>query len=72
MEYFETSAKNNHNIQELMGHIMDKVHDNLYGQGPGSLGEEIEHGKQSVVLKRPSNTNESKGNMGSSDCRCTR
>jgi len=47
MEYFETSAKNNINIQELMNHIMDKVYENLYasnGQG-NSLGEEPESGK---------------------------
>ena len=51
MEYFETSAKNNINIQEVMTHIMDKVYENLYA-GTGSLGEEPDNGKQSVVLKR--------------------
>jgi hypothetical protein len=51
MEYFETSAKNNINIQEVMTHIMDKVYDNLYA-GTGSLGEEVDSGKQSLVLKR--------------------
>ena len=44
MEYFETSAKNNINIQEVMTHIMDKVYDNLYA-GTGSLGEEVDQGK---------------------------
>jgi len=43
MEYFETSAKNNHNIQEVMQHIMDKVYDNLYGAG--SVGEDNDTGK---------------------------
>ena len=51
MEYYETSAKNQINIQEMMIHIMDKVYDNLYA-GTGSLGEDQDHGKPSVVLKR--------------------
>ena len=54
MEYFETSAMNNINIQEMMTHIMDKVYDNLFA-GAGSLGEENENGKASIVLK-PGNT----------------
>ena len=45
MEYFETSAKNNINIQEVMIHIMDKVYDNLYGANAVSLGEDLDHGK---------------------------
>ena len=32
MEYFETSAKDDINIQEVMLHIMDKVYDNLYAK----------------------------------------
>jgi hypothetical protein len=75
MEYFETSAKNNINIQEVMTHIMDKVYDNLYA-GTGSLGEEVDQGKQSLVLKREktSNTNNNAGNAGGSgsDCKCSK
>lgn len=48
MEYFETSAKNNINITEVMNHIFDKVYENLYA---GSVVE-VEPGKTSVVLKR--------------------
>jgi GTPase SAR1 family protein len=32
MSYFETSAKDNINIQEVMQHIMDKVYENLYSK----------------------------------------
>ena len=32
MEYFETSARNNENIQEVMFYIMDKVYENLYSK----------------------------------------
>jgi GTPase SAR1 family protein len=68
MEYFETSAKNNININEVMTHIMDKVYDNLYGNGAASLGEDLDHGKQSLVLKRGSNANnkEKEGGGGGS------
>lgn len=30
MTYYEVSAKENINIQEMMTHIMDKVYDNLF------------------------------------------
>lgn len=33
MEYIETSARDNINIQELLQHIMDKVYDNMYANG---------------------------------------
>ena len=33
MDYFETSAKENINIQEVMVYIMDKVYENLYAKG---------------------------------------
>lgn len=33
MAYFETSAKDNINIQEVLYHIMDKVYENLYAKG---------------------------------------
>ena len=33
MDYFETSAKENINIQEIMTYIMDKVYENLYANG---------------------------------------
>ena len=50
MEYFETSAKNSINIKEMMTHIMDKVYENLYANAVD--GDEVDIGKQSVMLKR--------------------
>lgn len=46
MDYFETSARDNVNIQELLQYIMDKVYDNLYAKG--DLDQEIDNGKQSI------------------------
>ena len=45
--YFETSAKENININDVMQHIMCKVYENLYKK---NQAEEEEIGKQSVVL----------------------
>lgn len=69
MEYFEASAKDNINIQEVMHHIMDKVYDNLYSSG--SVGEEIDNGKTSVVLKRGSTAN-TDNTGGLSECKCSK
>jgi GTPase SAR1 family protein len=44
MEYFETSARENINIQELLQHIMDKVYDALCAKGELD-GNEIDNGK---------------------------
>lgn len=33
MDYFETSAKDNVNVQELLQYIMDKVYDNMLAKG---------------------------------------
>lgn len=49
MEYFETSAKDSINIQEVMSYIMERVYENLYSQGTAD-SEEDHDGKQSVVL----------------------
>ena len=48
MEYFETSAKENKNIQEVMMYIMDKVYETLYAHNQNG----DDHGKHSVVLKK--------------------
>jgi len=40
MEYFETSAKDNINIQEVMTYIMDKVYDNLHAKNTADTEEE--------------------------------
>jgi GTPase SAR1 family protein len=47
MDYFETSARDNINIKELMQYIMDKVYDNLYAKGDLD-GQEIDAGKPSI------------------------
>ena len=46
--YFETSAKENINIAEVMSDIMGKVYLNLYKKNQQE--EEEERGKQSVIL----------------------
>ena len=46
MEYFETSAKMNINIFEMVDHIVDKVYNN--GQWFGSVGEDESGQKNSV------------------------
>ena len=40
MEYYETSARDNLNITELMQYIMDKVYDNLYSKHTADTEEE--------------------------------
>jgi hypothetical protein len=69
IEYFETSAKENVNITEVMQHIMSKVYVNLYKKNQQE--EEEERGKQSVILggKDPSGSNNAVGGWGS-DCQC--
>ena len=47
MDYFETSAKENINIQELMMFIMDKVYDNLYSKKTNDTEED---GRGSIVI----------------------
>ena len=45
MEYFETSAKDNINIQEVMTYIMDKVYENLYAKNTADTEGEDHDGK---------------------------
>ncbi len=69
MEYFETSAKDNINIQEMMLHIQDKVYDNLFSK---AREDDEDYGKQSVMLSRKQQK-EGKPNASSNqanDCKC--
>ena len=51
MDYFEVSAKDNINVQEVMTYIMDKVHENLYSKNTADTdGDDIDGGKTSIVL----------------------
>ena len=43
MDYFETSARDNVNIQELLQYIMEKVYENMLAKG--DLNGEIDSGK---------------------------
>ena len=45
LEYFETSARENINIQELLKYIMDKIYDNLYSK---STEDTEDDGKKSI------------------------
>lgn len=49
MEYFETSARDNVNIHELMQHIMGKVYDTLQARGDLDGNETtVDNGKPSI------------------------
>jgi hypothetical protein len=52
MEYFETSAKENINIQEVINYMMEKVYDTLYSKY--SADAEVDEGKASIVLGKKS------------------
>ena len=65
MDYFETSAKDNINITEVMNHIMEKVYDNLY---KNSNDNEIEDGKTSIVLGARGHNNNQKKEIGKTGC----
>jgi GTPase SAR1 family protein len=75
MDYFEVSAKENINIQEVMTYIMDKVFNNLYAGNKDA--EENDRAKPSIVLG-PNNSNANKNGSDSkqgvfgSDCKCSK
>lgn len=48
MEYFETSARDNINIQEVLQFIMGKVYDNLYANN----SDKPINGNPSIVIDR--------------------
>lgn len=52
MEYFETSAKNNTNIKEVVNYIIERVYENLYSKNTADTEED--DGKQSIVLGKKS------------------
>ena len=58
MKYFETSAKLNKNIDELMAHLMEEVYKKMYASGEKRL--------ESVVI-RPKDKKPVKENGG---CSC--
>lgn len=72
MEYFETSAKNNINIQEVIIYIMDKVYENLYSKNTADTEGDDDPGKQSIVLGRKSQQKAGgeNGGNGQLDCKC--
>lgn len=65
MEYFETSAKENINIQEVMVYIMDKVYENLYSKEQDS---EEDPGKGPKRLDPGSHIKQPQAQGG--DCKC--
>ncbi|CDW87990.1 ras-related protein rab-10 [Stylonychia lemnae] len=73
MDYFETSARDNINIQELLQYIMDKVYDNLYSKGTNE-NEEVDHGKTSIQINKRTQAQKSgagsnNGGLGE-ECKC--
>ena len=65
MDYFETSAKENINIQELMMFIMDKVYENLYSQKTN----DTENNPDRPSLKLGENPKPA-GGGGAGECKC--
>jgi hypothetical protein len=69
MEYFETSAKNNINIQEVVNYIMDRVYENLYSKNTAHTEED--DGKQSIVLGKKSQLKQNEGGgIAGEQCKC--
>ena len=66
MDYFETSAKENINIQEVMVYIMDKVYENLYAKTDDTEGDN--QGGGGLRLDRESYIKKPEANGG--DCKC--
>lgn len=56
--YFETSAKENINVKEVMVHIMGKVYENIYGKNNSSAFEE----RESIIIKKEG-TNQGSGGI---------
>jgi GTPase SAR1 family protein len=52
MDYFETSAKENINIQEVINYIQERVYDTLYSKNTADT--EVDEGKASIVLGKKS------------------
>jgi hypothetical protein len=71
MEYFETSAKENKNITEVINYILDKVYENIYAQSK----DDDDVGKKSVVLGKKNgvannNGNAERGGFSMGQCKC--
>lgn len=69
MEYFETSAKENKNITEMINHILDKVYENIYAHAK----DDDDGGKKSVVLKKngqPNHNNGERNGFNLGQCKC--
>ena len=73
MDYFETSARDNINIQELLQYIMDKVYDNLYSKNTNDT-DENDPGKISIQINKKNHLERNDGGSGGNsikdDCRC--
>jgi hypothetical protein len=69
MEYFETSARDNINIQEVLQYIMGKVYDNLYAN---QNGDNQLNGSPSIVIGGGSGGKgkEGKNENAGGDCKC--
>lgn len=66
MEYFETSARDNINVQEVLQYIMGKVYDNLYAN---SGTDNVLNGSPSIVIGAPGQNNR-RGEDREGDCKC--
>ena len=63
MEYFETSARDNINIQEVLQYIMGKVYDNMFTNG--DLDKQ-----PSLVLEPHHSRTGPKKEENNGDCKC--
>lgn len=66
MEYFETSARDNINIQEVLQYIMGKVYDNLYA----NADSQSISGQPSIVIDGRRGTQANSQGQSGGDCKC--
>ena len=70
IQYFETSAKENINIKELMQYIMSQVYENMYGKEQAELDSSNNQPKQSIIIGEDSQNNNGFISNYTDKCQC--
>ena len=70
IQYFETSAKENINIKELMQYIMSQVYENMYGKEQAELDSSNNQPKQSIIIGEESQNNNGFISNYTDKCQC--